>query len=137
MADLFVYGSLMFETVWMRVVGEQSAGMPAILDGYQRYAVRDETYPAIITQPGGRVEGRLMLSLRPQQLERLDAFEGTDYRRIDVEVRLGGRLRPAQTYLFLRADQLLQQPWDVEGFARTGIIEFMARYGGFDQAGAA
>lgn len=131
MVDLFVYGSLMFDPVWTRVVGQPKTSVPASLSGYRRYAVRDETYPAILAQSGAQVAGQLIRGLAAEQLARLDAFEGDDYRRIVVDVFAEQRLWPAHTYLFLRPDLLTDQDWDVDGFARSGIDEFMRRYGGF------
>lgn len=128
---IFTYGSLMFDPVWQRVVRGSYDAQLARLQGYQRFAIADETYPAVLRRADARVDGRLYLDVSPEDVARLDAFEGEDYRRIGVEVLTGlpgGRREPAQVYLYLRDDRVLPVDWDVAWFEREGIHRFMAAW---------
>ena len=79
---LFAYGTLMFPEILDAVAGTvPMAGTPARLHGFSRRAVRGEAYPAIVPQPLAQVPGMLWSGLPETCLGRLDAFEGSEYRR--------------------------------------------------------
>ena len=123
---VFTYGSLMFAEVWQRVVRGHYASYTAMLDGYRRFAVRDDTYPGIIASSGSTVEGLVYTDVDTADLARLDDFEGALYRRIDAEVTAAdGHTLKAQTYLCLQPDCLSDQPWVPESFA---LSRFLATY---------
>ncbi len=129
-AHLFVYGSLAFPAVWQKVVRGRYASAPARLDGYRRFAIRGETYPGMTTDPGSSVTGRLYLAVRADDLDRLDAFEGSDYRRIPVSVFLpdDGERLPACAYLYLRLERAASRDWDPVAFERDALADFLRDY---------
>ena len=123
---VFTYGSLMFAEVWQQVVRGRYASVAAMLDGYQRFAVREATYPGILASDGTRVDGLVYTGVDADDLARLDAFEGGLYQRIDAVVTdaQGGAVQ-VQTYLCVQPDCLSDQPWLPEAFA---LREFLASY---------
>ena len=129
---VFTYGSLMFAEVWQRVVRGQYASCVATLDGYRRFAVRDETYPGIVTisntssNTSSSVAGLVYADVDAADVARLDQFEGELYQRIDAMVTdARGRAMPVQTYVFLQPTKLSDQPWLPESFA---LQQFLATY---------
>ena len=52
MSNLFVYGSLMYEPVWRRIVRGEFQSTRASLRGYRRLCVVNEDYPAIVKGAG-------------------------------------------------------------------------------------
>ncbi|MBU0655500.1 MAG: gamma-glutamylcyclotransferase [Gammaproteobacteria bacterium] len=135
MQNIFTYGSLMFDPVWSRVVGGEYPSCPATLHGYQRFAVKGEEYPvAIPSSPESSIYGRLYLDVNPQDVQKLDDFEGEYYIRLRAPVI-------CNTEEMLDADVYVLRPqyqhvashtaWDVEHFRRVGIKAFMSRYQGF------
>lgn len=132
----FTYGSLMWADIMARVCGREFASEPASLADHRCHPVRGQDYPGLLAAPGGLVQGRLYRDVDAAAWARLDAFEGDDYERVEVQVALGdGRTLPAQVYRFRAAcaAQLLAGDWDADAFAREGRQRFMARYAGFDQ----
>lgn len=125
---VFTYGSLMFADVWQRVVRGQYRSVPVTLDGYARFAVRDETYPGIVERAGARVNGVLYFDVDATDLAALDYFEGQDYRRMTVPVvaQNGGSL-DAETYLYLAVQKLLDQPWEPEAFQMQRFLQTYCR----------
>ena len=123
---VFTYGSLMFAEVWQQVVRGRYATVAAMLDGYQRFAVREAAYPGILASDGARVDGLVYADVDADDLARLDAFEGDLYQRIDAVVAdaQGGSVQ-VQTYLCVQPDCLSDQPWLPEAFA---LQEFLASY---------
>jgi gamma-glutamylcyclotransferase (GGCT)/AIG2-like uncharacterized protein YtfP len=123
---VFTYGSLMFAEVWQRVVRGQYAACAATLDGYRRFAVRDETYPGIVVSKGNSVAGLVYTDVDAADVTRLDQFEGELYDRIDATVTdaHGGAMK-VQTYLFLQPSGLTDQPWVPQSFA---LQQFLATY---------
>ncbi len=122
--NVFTYGSLMFAEVWGRVVHGAYGAVAARLVGHRRHEVRGQTYPGMIACDGAAVEGVLYLDVAADDLERLDRFEGADYRRITVSVDCAdGAPRAGETYLYLRHDLLLDAPWKAETFAMQRFLE--------------
>lgn len=145
---LFTYGTLMFPEVWRIVVGRKFAHIRAELLGYQVFRVRDAVYPGIIEvspQPSihnsqsSTVPGLVYLDLDAASFERLDRFEGDQYRRRSVAVTCpDGRQLAAQSYVVRSAlrETLTEEIWTVEKFEAGGhLAEFIARYRGFERLG--
>jgi gamma-glutamylcyclotransferase (GGCT)/AIG2-like uncharacterized protein YtfP len=132
--NVFTYGSLMFESVWSRVVRGNYASGSAVLLAHRRFAVRHQTYPAVIPKEGGVVSGVLYRSVNAEDLARLHAFEGADYRFATVQVELevenssAARLESAGVYLFSPVDQLEDRDWSPQWFEQTGVHEFLRTY---------
>lgn len=149
MSAVFTYGSLMFEPVWSMVVSTPGrAPMPATINGYQRFCVRGETYPAIVAVADGQVSGMLYVDVTDEQLATLDAFEGSDYQRIEVAAGLTApsteqKTQPAAVppaasvvptdvrawvYLFLNEPALDTRMWDPVRFESRDMAGFMRTY---------
>lgn len=126
MQHVFTYGSLMFDEVWHRVVAGRHRAMRGTVAGYERFEVRDETYPGMVAKEGASVDGVLHLDVDAEDLARLDAFEGDDYDRIAVPVLCeDGATRDAQTYLYRSHARLLASTWKPGSFA---MERFLATY---------
>ncbi|HJV25632.1 MAG TPA: gamma-glutamylcyclotransferase family protein [Aromatoleum sp.] len=133
MEHCFTYGSLMCEDIMSAVSGVRSRFAAASLEGFRRQPVSGQTYPGMVPTAGARVPGVLYLDLPASAWPRLDRFEGEEYERRQVVVRLAdGRAEPAWTYVFRPefATRLVEGEWDFERFLATGKARFMARYVG-------
>jgi gamma-glutamylcyclotransferase (GGCT)/AIG2-like uncharacterized protein YtfP len=145
---LFTYGTLMFPEVWRIVVGRELKTAPAQLPGYQIFRVKGAVYPGIVAvdspltsdlQPltSSFVPGLLYFNLDPTSLDRLDRFEGEDYRRLTVVVTCeDGRDLAAQAYVVPRESSyvLTHEIWTGDEFiARGGLEQFVAKYSGFQR----
>ena len=135
MSHVFAYGSLMFEPVWRHVVAGNYRHGPAQLRGFERFAVRDQTYPGVVRadSPLATVNGVVYFDVDAADLARLDRFEGAEYRRISVpvyDVRYSDdpQVLQASLYLYLPDDQLLAQPWDAANFEQVTMSQFIARF---------
>lgn len=116
-AQVFTYGSLMFPQVWQRVVRGHYRSAPAVLDGHARFALTGETYPGTIVRPGASVAGIVYFDVSDADIASLDAFEGSEYRRDRVRIRLdSGEPAEADTYLYLLPQKLSESPWLPEEF---------------------
>ncbi|BCX89971.1 hypothetical protein MIN45_P2345 [Methylomarinovum tepidoasis] len=98
--DLFVYGSLTDASLCRRLVGRRMGERPAVLCGYRVRPVQGADYPALVPCPKRIVGGLLLTGLRPRDLQRLDRYEGGEYRRRLALVRVKGRPRRAWVYLW-------------------------------------
>lgn len=135
MNHVFTYGSLMFEPVWRSVVAGNYRQRPAQIKGFERFAVRDQSYPGVVRSrlPLSTVNGIVYLDVGAADIASLDRFEGAEYRRIDVPVHDIQELNDHQViqaslYLYLPENELLAQPWDAANFERVTMAQFLQRF---------
>ena len=107
---------------------------PAILHGYCRRRVRYADYPGVTEDKDHKTFGIFTTGLTRANLERLDYFEGGDYERRTVSVRLldeigdiqghgqvEGEERSAGVYVYLKEQDLEDREWDLEEFRREKL----------------
>jgi len=122
-SHIFTYGSLMFPEVWQRVVRGSYRAAAAVAAGYARREIAGETYPGMIVQPEGSVQGVLYFDVDERDIAALDAFEGSEYRREAISVLLAsGDAVAAGTYIYLPAHKLSESPWQPEAFQMERFI---------------
>jgi gamma-glutamylcyclotransferase (GGCT)/AIG2-like uncharacterized protein YtfP len=80
----------MWPEVLEGVIGRRLVGEGTGIAGYKRLRVVGEHYPVVVPSAGGTVEGVLYCGLTVGDFERLDAFEGEEYDR--VEMALGNKV---------------------------------------------
>ncbi|KAG9200009.1 hypothetical protein G6514_007713 [Epicoccum nigrum] len=134
----FFYGTLMAPPVLHRVIwGTASpptpahasllAIRPAILHGHVRRRVKGADYPAVTPSSAeSEVRGTLVAGLTDGDVWRLDIFEGSEYERRHVRVRVlgeegkGGKGEvEAQTYVWVAGEQRLEpREWDFDHFVK-------------------
>jgi gamma-glutamylcyclotransferase (GGCT)/AIG2-like uncharacterized protein YtfP len=98
--DLFVYGTLMDESVLYALTGRRFPKSEAELSGFERW-ISANGYPYIIPNPEARVQGILLSGIDPAALAALDRYEeeGHLYHRHQVEVTANGRRVICETYV--------------------------------------
>ena len=92
MKHVFTYGSLMFPEVWCHIVSQEYIAHESTIVGYERRGVVGEHYPALVAaNPKAihdEVRGRLYLNVSAKDLEALDRFEGEQYQRLTLPVKV-------------------------------------------------
>jgi gamma-glutamylcyclotransferase (GGCT)/AIG2-like uncharacterized protein YtfP len=85
MLDFFVYGTLLDDDVRALVLGRggpAESPTPATLAGFRRVPVMGHSFPALIADPRGRVEGALIAGVGIAEAARLSYFEGPEYQAL-------------------------------------------------------
>ncbi|KAF2742076.1 hypothetical protein M011DRAFT_482039 [Sporormia fimetaria CBS 119925] len=137
----FFYGTLMAPAVLNRVV---SRAIPpqticsALLPQHQRHRVRDADYPAVLpsSSSSASVRGTVVTGLTDSDIWRLDIFEGDEYERRRVRVRVlaaddmgvegEGEEVDAETYIWVAGEERLEKrEWDFEGFVRDKMVRWV------------
>lgn len=135
MKHLFAYGTLMCDEIMTSVTGVSSNAIPTVLEGYQRFRIKHEVYPGIISNKGQLVEGMLYHDLPLFAWDNLDRFEGALYIRKTVDLKdLQGQLITADTYVIHPdyIDRLENKPWNYQEFLDTSKHVFQQSYDGYD-----
>ncbi|KAK4544266.1 hypothetical protein LTR36_004476 [Oleoguttula mirabilis] len=164
----FFYGTLMAPQVLHRVchgssdpenpifATHQLQAYPAILHNHRRHRVKEADYPAVRPHDGSTVRGTYVTGLTDADIWRLDVFEGSEYSREKVNVRIltqvadeGGKGNvdgeevEAETYIW-SADpaDLDENEWDFAEFQREKMrfwvgAEGAGEYAEVDEAVAA
>jgi Gamma-glutamyl cyclotransferase, AIG2-like len=136
MAPQVLYRVLFGDSKPRKKKRDQLTIVPALLHSYCRHKVYMADYPGIIPQEGKSVLGVYVTGLDDLNIARLDIFEGDQYRREKVKVRLLDNVRlqegvhnlqvgrtegqevEAETYVFEDKDDLVEEEWDYQEFVR-------------------
>ena len=89
MEKLFVYGTLKDPEVRRKVIGRLVAGQAERVEGFflSDITIDGQQFPVML-QGRGSVEG-VLLKVRPDELEKIDAYEGESYWRDRVQLASG------------------------------------------------
>lgn len=119
---------------------------PAILDSYRRHKVRYGDYPAIIDAPNCSVRGTYVRGLTEGDIWRLDIFEGDEYERRTVKVKIltevgddkgrgnvEGEEVEVDTYVWIAGKGALEDgEWDFEEFRREKMHRWVGQRDDYD-----
>jgi gamma-glutamylcyclotransferase (GGCT)/AIG2-like uncharacterized protein YtfP len=137
-ANVFVYGSLMFEPVLHALIGRTPRQQHAALPGYRRLGIRDQVFPGIMPSIDEEVRGLVLFDLLPEELAVFDEFEGDEYIKTPAtplllassgdgdEARAASETVEASVYVW-RTDlrPLLFGTWDPDEFERSKLPEYV------------
>lgn len=127
--NVFTYGSLMFPSVWQKVVRGDYRSSTASIQGFRRVCVREGSHPALIIAPrAAPIVGRLYFGISAEDVARLDYFETRNYQRVLVAVTVNGIATAAHTYLAANIDLLTDTDWNETTFEQTGLPVFLTTY---------
>lgn len=124
-----------------KVIRDLHTFTPAILSDYCRHRVKYADYPAIVSEEGHTVLGVYATGLTEANMDKLDFFEGSEYSRekvtVKLQIRKGEKLveeeKSTFAYVFLKPDFLEKREWDFEEF-RNEKMRLWTRAGvTFDQ----
>ncbi|KAI9012312.1 hypothetical protein DFJ74DRAFT_683303 [Hyaloraphidium curvatum] len=135
----FFYGTLMFDSVYLRVVSQGAVkvtevprSQKAVLRGYRRCCVRDRKYPALIVDRANAnprsVEGVLRW-VPESHMFWLDDWEEVEYERRTVVVDVSGSDPiEAITYVWILDDsvELLPDDWSAQTFETEHLPGWIA-----------
>jgi gamma-glutamylcyclotransferase (GGCT)/AIG2-like uncharacterized protein YtfP len=99
---LFVYGTLRDPELLSAVLGRPLAAaamLAAAAPGHATVHYPGRIYPALVRRPGHGAAGLVLTDLTPFELDLLDAFEGSEYRRGIIPVIIGEELHEVFAYL--------------------------------------
>lgn len=125
---LFCYGTLCVPEIMRRIAGREIPAVPAVLDDYAIYAVRNRHYPAAVAEPGFSITGLLYSGLTPAELALLDRYETMEYRRLRVNVTTDeGRRMQAWVYVIRPQyrSRLSAERWSLEEFVGMQVENYM------------
>ncbi|KAJ4306457.1 hypothetical protein N0V88_001258 [Collariella sp. IMI 366227] len=140
----FFYGTLMVPDVFYSVcygtkdvpeaIAKLHTFQSAILHGYCRRRVTYADYPGIVEDQDHEVFGTFTTGLTNANMGKLDYFEGAEYERRQVTVKLleklgnlkgegnvEGEERTAEVYVYRDKKNLEDKEWDLEEFRRDKL----------------
>ncbi|KAK2002020.1 AIG2-like family protein [Colletotrichum falcatum] len=136
----FFYGTLMEPKVFFTVVQGNSdppqvikdlyTFTPAVLAGYTRYCIQDVSYPGMVPEESGSVLGIYATGLTDANVTKLDLFEGSQYEKKIVKVKVQGgggggqeaeEEKEATAYIYKRPELLKRQEWSFGNFLKHNL----------------
>lgn len=134
MMRFFFYGTLLDHDVMALVIGRRlppSAFVPAHLRGHARRRAKGVSYPILVRDPGGEVEGVVVGGLTARDVQRLVAYEGPNYRVAPLKVKVAGSLTTVSVFEPKeRRFQPVEGTWELavwQGRAKRGFIGRLRR----------
>ena len=129
MNNLFVYGTLMFSEIAQRVIGLSSTEK-AELEDFARYKIimngEELFYPAVKPETGKTTNGILFRELTSEQINQLDIFEGTDYRRKKTMIKTDTGGIQAWVYIWNNPPgSILAGEWNPQHFYESLLNDFI------------
>ncbi len=130
-SDCFFYGTLMDGDVLGAVIGRPASTVRrqgASVEGYRRFHRFGASYPILVPSPDGRIEGILASGLRPADMARLIAFEGSDYDLVEISVR-AVRCGPTRAMIFMSGPEVMASPqeWTLTTWTPRHKKEYLRR----------
>lgn len=120
---LFTYGSLMFPEVLRALLGRVPASVAATAEGWRAVAIPDATYPALVAGPGN-ASGRLLLDLRAEEWQIIDAYENAIYELCPISVAPAAA-QDAVAYVCRTGENLTDIDWDRDRFAEEDLAQYV------------
>ncbi len=110
------------------VTNKNLKAVPAVLNGYQRFKVKERTFPGIVKNKSCSIEGMLYKDVDEQTLELFDHFESVLYERCLLDVQVDDKIE--QAFVYVVKDEyrnlLSEEEWDIEEFKRK-YLKFYLR----------
>ncbi|KAL8172270.1 hypothetical protein V2J09_024074 [Rumex salicifolius] len=144
--NVFVYGSLLSDDVVSALLKRVPCSSPALLNGYQRFSIKERVYPAILPVEGKQVDGRVaclllinmlfsllidskvLMGLTVPELDILDVFEDVEYFRDLVEVSLVENTEKIKAFTYVwddKDDPNLYGDWNFEEWKQLHLSDFL------------
>ena len=124
MQHVFVYGSLLYPDIVTRLTGKTFEIREASLKNYQRRAVKEADYPAVVQNPGSNVAGKLLLNVDDRSLDVLRFFEGDEYKCAAVEVETKNEKYQACVFVWIgSAEKLEETDWNATLFEAASLAD--------------
>ncbi len=105
LAKVFVYGTLMFERMQYAVCKRTFESVEACICGFARqnvfYEGKKMIFPALIVRENSTVNGKILLDVDDDSLQRIDLYENTLYKRIIVTAQTQTENIECFAYLFM------------------------------------
>ena len=86
--QVFVYGTLQYPSILTALINRVPTMHKAVVHGYRRYGLTDFVFPAVVEEASASVDGLLLTGLSEEEMVILDEYEGDEYRKEEVEVKV-------------------------------------------------
>lgn len=113
-----MYGTLMSDYIYDSVLNnvESIDKCNGVLRHYKRVCIKNKIYPAIIKDDSSFVNG-ILKKIPRNHLKLLDEFEGDEYQRELLEIKVSGNTINAWVYVWKKSlDELILRDWDFNNF---------------------
>ncbi len=137
----FFFGTLMDTDELSVVIGravQADTLKPARLAGFDRVAVQGASYPMILPDEDGMVEGVMVAGISPEEREALEAYEGQRYRVTTCMV--DGRFQRREVFMFEPVEGAFtatDKEWDLLQWQRHEKADFLESVRRWKTAGKA
>lgn len=127
--NVFVYGTLMFPRVLLKLLGRAPPAQAAVLKGHDRMKIIGQHYPALIkVSDSDKCVRGLVLTVTLDEVEILDEYEDDEYESVQIEARL---VRVGDPFAFATAEDTEWGDLDIDNCATASVSTYMWRISEF------
>ena len=113
--------------VFSAVTGQPLVSESVLLQDYQIYSLKNRVYPGIKSATNAAVNG-LVSKVDKNTLDNLDWFEGSEYERKEVEIKLdSGELVECFCYILKSTHHHIidHEEWDFQHFLDVNLEDYL------------
>lgn len=130
MTNYFFYGTLRDPEIAREVLGRPLSGCSprsCKLSGYKRVYAAGATYPGIVLDAEGVVDGLMVTRISPIEASRLSRFEGPEYATLSLDVVLDddGSLETVSVFVPKPSLRLTERLWVLDEWRRLEKRRFL------------
>jgi len=126
MQNVFVYGSLLFTEITIKLTGKSFKISPAELPGYKLYCVKGSDYPAIIQQECSKTFGLVIKNVDELSLNIFSHYEANEYEKRRVTVMMNNKPKDVLTFVWAKGcDFLEEREWHLLQFQENSLEHYL------------
>jgi len=120
LVPLFAYGTLRDADTLLLVVknSDHLVFQPAVLQGWRAVFWRGRSYPGVIPDPAGSVDGELISGLTAVDWQNLITYEGEAYSLEICRPSFQGKIHQAWIFMPCHYHDLTTHPWTLDDWQR-------------------
>lgn len=126
MRNIFVYGTLQSPEIVKKLTGKSFKTSPAVLQGYNRYCVKECDYPAVIQKDNAETAGLVLENVDDFSLDIISFYEGDEYEKKILPIMVNGLMKKTIAFIWnAEITNLKNEEWNFKEFENQRLDYYL------------
>ena len=126
MRNIFVYGTLQSPEIVKKLTGKSFKTSPAVLQGYNRYCVKECDYPAVIQKDNAETAGLVLENVDDFSLDIISFYEGDEYEKKILPIMVNGLMKNTIAFIWnAEITNLKNEEWNFKEFENQRLDYYL------------